>query len=216
LAQILGSDQDLVYKKDWAQKGPDYVKGANWLNYGGEYTQKAKDEVLKQLKDLYGGSAEHSISGGNSLVGQFLNPQNIYSMGMRGETLPTYSSVSIAQARESLGSIARQFGKETADKFSAWIEQQLEAARPGATTMKELPAQQKAIIDALGKPVQMPTNQANWGAINQGALAPQQGPAPIQATPAPQYGGLFALQAGQTLPQAQAPVVTAGLLGQGK
>jgi hypothetical protein len=170
LLKILGKNQDLVYMKGAAEADPNNVTGSNWLNYGGQYTDAYKQQMLQKLIDYYKGSAEHSkAANGSPLVGQFLNPQNIYDQGMKGNTyLPgdALQSVNIAQARDSIDSVRRQFGNEIADKFAEFVQSEIASARPDATTAKNLPAQQKAIIDQLGKPVSAPVNSANWGAIH--------------------------------------------------
>jgi len=176
LLKILGQNQDLVYMKGAAEAGGDAnVTGTNWLNYGGQYTDAYKQQMLQKLIDYYKGSAEHSkAANGSQLVGQFLNPQNIYDQGMKGNTyLPgdALQSVNIAQARDSIDSVRRQFGNEIADKFAEFVQSEIASARPDATTAKNLPAQQKAIIDQLGKTVSAPVNSANWGAIH--GLNPQ-------------------------------------------
>lgn len=107
----------------------------------------------------------------------------------------------ISNAKQSLPKIRAQFGDRVADKFAAWIEAEIQKARPETKTWNEMPDYQAAIVRqnmSGAKPVTAaPT--ANWGAINNAALNPNvpgspgyQGPPPVNPIFAPRASGLFA------------------------
>lgn len=156
-----------------------------------DQTPTLKDEYIeKTSKKMNGVGGFLSSKNSKQKIFQKYDGPKVWGISTNGK-----GYFNIFTAKQYLPKIREKYGDRIADKFSAFIDQEIENAKGGTKTMDEMPEYQRQLVQGyMGNaqaPTAMPTQ--NWGAIGSNYPTGYFPQAPIQPVAAPQVAGLFGL-----------------------